>query len=173
MRCFIEGLTIDNVDGARRFDILQNVSGFGSALRPKRACMIAKLAGLGSPTIDITYMRCQKDKGSHKALIEHYGKFPFEQCTTKLNQLAGILCWSKAKVENCLCEYSRAKIPTDYFGNTFQKALIYRVLAKPNSVLSPDSSMSDRERPCNTKRPLRNLKHVLQRSVEITPLTRH
>ena len=60
-------------------------------------------------------MRCQKDKGSHKALIEHYGKFPFEQCTTKLNQLAGILCWSKAKVENCLCEYSSAKIPTDYF----------------------------------------------------------
>lgn len=41
-------------------------------------------------------------------------------------------------------------------------------LAKPNSAPSPASSTSDLERPCNTRHQQRNLKHVLQRSVETT-----
>ncbi|MCK0104649.1 hypothetical protein, partial [Pseudohalocynthiibacter sp. F2068] len=35
------------------------------------------------------------------------------------------------------------------------------------------NSTSDLERPCNTKRQQRNLKHVLRRSVETTPHSGH
>ncbi|CUH42703.1 hypothetical protein RUM4293_01592 [Ruegeria atlantica] len=49
----------------------------------------------------------------------------------------------------------------------------YRALAKPNSAPSLASSTSDLERPCITKRQRRNLKLVLQRSVETTAQNGH
>lgn len=48
-------------------------------------------------------------------MVKHYGEFPFEECTSKLERLAAILGWSMAKVENGLCEMHRTRPPTDYF----------------------------------------------------------
>ena len=96
------------------------VAGFqkGGWLRCKRACFIAKLAGLGHSDIDLSFMMCQKEKGSHKALKKHFGdSFEFSQCDEAVQLLAQKLGWSVAKVENALCEYNRKpeKRPVDYF----------------------------------------------------------
>ncbi len=60
------------------------------------------------------------------------------------------------------------RTPTSILSRNSQKALIYRALVKLDSAPSRVSSTNDLERPCNTKRQHRNLKHVLQRSVETT-----
>ena len=107
-----------------RFSALANsspqkkIAGFpaGGWLRAKRACYIAKMAGLADNSVDLNFMRCQKDLGSHAMMKQHYGDdFPYEQCTVKLQRLASILGWSMAKVENGLCEMKRVSPPTDYF----------------------------------------------------------
>ena len=96
----------------------KKIAGFpaGGWLRAKRACYIAKMAGLAHSSVDLSFMRCQEGLGSHAMLKEHYGNdFPHEQCTVKLQRLAAILGWSMAKVENGLCEMKRPLPPTDYF----------------------------------------------------------
>ena len=61
------------------------------------------------------------------------------------------------------------KTQTGFYASISRKALIYRALAKPNSARWHANSTSGPERPCNTRRQPRNLKPVLQRSVETTP----
>src|SRR6056297_425990 len=65
------------------------------------------------------------------------------------------------------------KTPTGCFANTSPKALIYQALVKPNSVPSHASLTSGLEKPCNTKPRQRNLKPVLQRSIETTAGSGH